>query len=145
MATNKGIPPGKPAPRSGIYQQIGLRGGKTNAQAISTQGKPLPPTDKAGSTWKLVEVVLGDCGQGVVTEAVKRHVRHVREVAILFEEARERVNVDRPAVNHDEHEVACRGLWSDAKPTVNEVEPNLRDRYNGAPTGARTPGTFRTG
>lgn len=51
----KGLKPGSETPRSGIYQQVGPRGGKTTEQATSTKGNPLPPTDSAGSTWKLVD------------------------------------------------------------------------------------------
>ena len=51
----KGLPPGKPAPRSGIYEQVGRRGGRTGEQADSTRGKPLPPTEKPGNTWVLVD------------------------------------------------------------------------------------------
>ncbi len=48
------LPPGTPAPRSGIYEQVGPRGGRTNEQADSTRGKPLPPTDGPGRGWTLV-------------------------------------------------------------------------------------------
>lgn len=47
--------PGTPAPKSAIYEQVGPRGGKTTEQATSTQGNPLPPTDKKGGTWKVVK------------------------------------------------------------------------------------------
>ena len=47
--------PGTPAPKSGIYERVGPRGGMTGEQADSTQGKPLPPTPGAGQTWTLVE------------------------------------------------------------------------------------------
>ncbi|PNE12954.1 MAG: hypothetical protein CR217_00260 [Beijerinckiaceae bacterium] len=49
------LPPGTRAPRSGIYEQVGPRGGRTNEQADSTRGKPLPPTDVAGRNWTLVK------------------------------------------------------------------------------------------
>jgi hypothetical protein len=48
------IPPGAPAPRSGIYEQVGPRGGRTGEQADSTRGKPLPPTKEAGRRWRLI-------------------------------------------------------------------------------------------
>ena len=54
MTTKTPLPPGTPAPRSGIYEQVGPRGGRTNEQADSTRGKPLPPTDGPGRSWKLV-------------------------------------------------------------------------------------------
>lgn len=49
------LPPGTPAPRSGIYEQVGPRGGRTGEQADSTRGNLLPPTDKAGNGWVLVQ------------------------------------------------------------------------------------------
>ena len=53
--SNKSLTPGTMTPRSGIYEQVGPRGGRTGEQATSTKGNPLPPTVKAGETWKLVE------------------------------------------------------------------------------------------
>ncbi len=40
--------PGQPAPKSVIYDMVGPRGGPTGEQKVSTQHKPLPPTDKPG-------------------------------------------------------------------------------------------------
>ena len=48
------MPPGAATPRSGIYEQVGPRGGRTSEQADSTRGKPLPPTDGPGRGWQLV-------------------------------------------------------------------------------------------
>jgi len=45
--------PGTRAPVSGIYEQVGPRGGRTGEEADSTRGKPLPPTEKPGTTWIL--------------------------------------------------------------------------------------------
>jgi hypothetical protein len=47
-AKTTGLPPAAPAPRSGIYEQRGPRGGRTGPHADSTRGKPLPPTPKGG-------------------------------------------------------------------------------------------------
>ena len=52
---SKNLKPGDQAPRSGLYEKVGPRGGITGEQATSTKGKPLPPTDKPGERWKLVE------------------------------------------------------------------------------------------
>jgi hypothetical protein len=52
--SKRGIPPGTPAPKSGIYEQLGPRGGRTGEEADSTRGKPLPPTEREGNTWRLV-------------------------------------------------------------------------------------------
>jgi hypothetical protein len=51
--SKKGLPPGTPAPASGIYEQVGPRGGRTGEEADSTRGKPLPPTEKPGDSWVL--------------------------------------------------------------------------------------------
>jgi hypothetical protein len=40
--------PGQPAPASGIYNTVGPRGGKTGEQVVSTESKPLPPTQRPG-------------------------------------------------------------------------------------------------
>ena len=53
MSKNR-LPPGTPAPRSGVYEKMGPRGGHTGEEADSTRGKPLPPTEKSGETWTLV-------------------------------------------------------------------------------------------
>jgi hypothetical protein len=49
------MPPGAATPRSGVYEQVGPRSGRTGEQISSTRGKPLPPTDKPGQRWKLVK------------------------------------------------------------------------------------------
>jgi hypothetical protein len=49
------LPPGTPTPRSGIYEQVGPRGGRTGEQADSTRGKPLPPTEPGHQGWRLVQ------------------------------------------------------------------------------------------
>ena len=51
----RGLTPGTPTSNSSIYEQVGPRCGKTNEQADSTRGKPLPPTEKPGMTWTLVD------------------------------------------------------------------------------------------
>ena len=48
------LPPGVKAPRSGIYERVGPRGGHTGEQPDSTRGKPLPPTDHGGKVWRLI-------------------------------------------------------------------------------------------
>ena len=46
--------PGESTPKSGQYQTIGPRGGKGN-EVTSTKGNPLPPAQKSGTTYKLVD------------------------------------------------------------------------------------------
>jgi hypothetical protein len=55
MSKTLSLPPGTPTPRSGIYEQVGPRGGRTGEQADSTRGKPLPPTDGPGRGSTLVQ------------------------------------------------------------------------------------------
>lgn len=50
------LKPGKTVPRSGQYEIIGPRGGKTGGEITGVKGKTLPPTPKAGSSYKLVDV-----------------------------------------------------------------------------------------
>lgn len=49
-----GLKPGQRAPQSGQYQQIGPRGGR-GPEVTSVKGEPLPPTNRRGSTYKLVD------------------------------------------------------------------------------------------
>ena len=47
--------PGQPAPKSGIYNVTGPRGGKTTEQVVSTQHHRLPPTPKPGQGYELTK------------------------------------------------------------------------------------------
>lgn len=47
--------PGQTATRSGQYAIVGPRGGATGAERTVTKGEPLPPTPKAGQSYKLVD------------------------------------------------------------------------------------------
>lgn len=50
------VKPGTPTPDSGQYIQVGPLGGYAGPGEItSVQGKPLPPTDKPGQKWLLVD------------------------------------------------------------------------------------------
>jgi hypothetical protein len=53
--TKPTYPPGTATRRSGIYEEVGPRGGRTGEQADSTRGNPLPPTHKPGREWELVK------------------------------------------------------------------------------------------
>lgn len=46
---------GDEAPRSGQYEIIGPRGGRTGEERTSTKGKPLPPTPKPGQSYRLAD------------------------------------------------------------------------------------------
>ncbi len=47
--------PGKPAPRSGQYERVGRRGGRTGDEVTAVRGKPLPPTPQPGQGYVLVD------------------------------------------------------------------------------------------
>lgn len=51
----KPLKPGQDVPRSGQYEIIGPRGGRTGEEITGVKGKTLPPTHKAGSSYKLVD------------------------------------------------------------------------------------------
>jgi len=46
-----GLKPGEKAPRSGQYEIVGPRGGRTGNERTVTSGEPLPPTPKSGQTY----------------------------------------------------------------------------------------------
>ena len=50
------LAPGTPAPKSGVYQQTGPRGGRSGEPVLAVRGKPLPPAPN-GRTWTLVAPV----------------------------------------------------------------------------------------
>lgn len=52
---SKPIKPGQTATRSGQYEQIGPRGGRTGEERTVTRGEPLPPTPKPGMSYRLVD------------------------------------------------------------------------------------------
>ncbi|QAY60920.1 YjzC family protein [Microbacterium protaetiae] len=47
--------PGDRAPRSGQYEQVGPRGGRTGHERTVTRGEPLPPTPRSGMGYVLVD------------------------------------------------------------------------------------------
>lgn len=63
MEKTSGLKPGSITPASGQYQTIRPRGGK-GPEITGVQGKPLPPTEKPGSTYTLVDPTKNDSGKG---------------------------------------------------------------------------------
>lgn len=53
MTKPSGLKPGQPVPVSGIWQEVGPRGGQ-GTQVTSVQGEPFPPTESKGGTYTLV-------------------------------------------------------------------------------------------
>lgn len=60
---SKPMKPGTIAPRSGQYEQIGVRGGRTGAERTVTRGEPLPPTAKPGMGYILVDPTRNGAGR----------------------------------------------------------------------------------
>ena len=52
---NRILRPGETTPRSGQYEIVGPRGGRTGEERTSTQGNPLPPTPNPGQGYVLVD------------------------------------------------------------------------------------------
>jgi len=52
---SKTLKPGQTATRSGQYEQVGPRGGRTGNERTVTRGEPLPPTPKPGMGYRLVD------------------------------------------------------------------------------------------
>ncbi len=63
MSKFTGLKPGNKAPASGQYQQVGPRGGKGNEVTVS-KGEIMPPTNKPGSSFSLVDASKNKAGQG---------------------------------------------------------------------------------
>ena len=51
----KGYKPGEKAPRSGQYERVGPRGGRTGGERTVTRREPLPPTRDPGEKYILVD------------------------------------------------------------------------------------------
>lgn len=52
---SKPLKPGTSTPKSGQYAVVGPRGGDKGREITSTKGNPLPPTQKPGNGYKLVD------------------------------------------------------------------------------------------
>ncbi len=55
--------PGEKADRSGQYEIIGPRGGKTGEERTVVKGEPLPPTPKPGETYHIVDPSKNNSGK----------------------------------------------------------------------------------
>ena len=53
--TKERFKPGVEAPRSGQYEIVGPRGGRTGVERTVVSGEPLPPTLEAGQSYILVD------------------------------------------------------------------------------------------
>ena len=60
---SSGLKPGQKAPASGQYGEVGPRGGQ-GREVTAVKGKPLPPTTRKGSTYKIVDRSKNKSGRG---------------------------------------------------------------------------------
>lgn len=56
--------PGEKAKRSGQYEIVGPRGGKTGEERTVVKGEPLPPTPRAGQKYVLTDPTKNKSGRG---------------------------------------------------------------------------------
>lgn len=56
--------PGEKATRSGQYEIVGPRGGKTGAERTVVKGEPLPPTPQKGQKYVLADPTRNKSGKG---------------------------------------------------------------------------------
>jgi len=59
----KTFKPGFTAPRSGQYEIVGPRGGKTGTERTVVKGEPLPPTPQKGMGYTLVDPTKNKSGK----------------------------------------------------------------------------------
>lgn len=55
MSDDTTYKPGQKAPRSGQYELEGPRGGKTKVERTVVKREPLPPSEKKGQRYRLVD------------------------------------------------------------------------------------------
>ncbi len=56
MSKSEDVKPGQPTPKSGQYKTVGPRGGDRGSNEITAvEGKPMPPTQKPGDKFRLVD------------------------------------------------------------------------------------------
>ena len=57
------LKPGQKAPASGQYGIVGPRGGKTGKEITAVKGEPMPPTQKPGQTYIMVDPTNNKSGK----------------------------------------------------------------------------------
>lgn len=63
MGKGKNLKPGQKTPVSGQYEVVGPRGGKLGKEVTSVKGEPLPPTNKTGQKYNLVDASKNKSGK----------------------------------------------------------------------------------
>jgi len=64
FAMSDKLKPGSSAPRSGQYEQVGPRGGRTGEERTVVRGEPMPPTPRSGMGYVLVDPTENGSGKG---------------------------------------------------------------------------------
>lgn len=55
--------PGEKATKSGQYEIVGPRGGRTGEERTVVKGEPLPPTPKPGQTYRISDPTKNKSGR----------------------------------------------------------------------------------
>ena len=63
MSKSDNLKPGDSAPKSGQYEQVGPKGGNTGKDVTMPKGHTLPPTDKPGQGYVLVDPTKNKSGK----------------------------------------------------------------------------------
>ena len=58
------LKPGQSAPRSGQYEIVGPRGGRTGEERTVTRNEPMPPTPKPNQGYHLADPTKNGTGRG---------------------------------------------------------------------------------
>ena len=61
---NKPVKPGEKAPRSGQYEELGPRGGRTGHEVTISKGERVPPTRQPGGGFTIVDPTKNKSGRG---------------------------------------------------------------------------------
>lgn len=64
MSKNPSYKPGREAPRSGQYEEVGPRGGRSGHEVTVPKNHRLPPTSKPGNGYVLVDPTNNASGRG---------------------------------------------------------------------------------
>lgn len=57
------LKPGQPVGRSGQYEIVGPRGGRTGEERTMVRGEPAPPTPQSGQGFRLVDPSKNGAGR----------------------------------------------------------------------------------
>lgn len=61
---SKPLKPGMTAPRSGQYEIVGPRGGRTGEERTVVRNEPLPPTPERGQGYRIADPTKNGAGKG---------------------------------------------------------------------------------